>query len=145
VLAGSFGYGSEEIRERIGRSVARDRIEVLGYVTPQELTDWYGRASIFAFPSLDEGFGMPLLEAMAARVPIVTSNTSALPEVAGDAALLVDPRDTEALAGALRRLAEDRQLGRALADKGEARVREFRWENAVRRTWAVYQETGKTP
>ncbi len=144
VLAGSFGYGSEAIRERIGRSAARGRIEVLGYVTPEALTEWYGRASIFAFPSLDEGFGMPLLEAMAARVPIVTSNTSALPEVAGDAALLVDPRDTDALAGALRRLAEDQELGRELADRGVARVQEFRWEDAVRRTWAVYQDVGKT-
>ena len=142
-LAGSFGYGSEAIRERIAKSAARDRIDVLGYVTPEELTSWYARAWIFAFPSLDEGFGMPLLEAMAARVPIVTSNTSALPEVAGDAALLIDPRDTRSLAEALRRLADDRELARELADRGETRAREFRWESAVRRTWAVYQDVWK--
>jgi glycosyltransferase involved in cell wall biosynthesis len=81
---------------------------------------------------------------MAARVPIVTSNTSALPEVAGDAALLVDPRDTTALAAALQRLAEDQELGRELAARGEVRVREFRWEDTVRRTWAVYQNVWKT-
>lgn len=143
VLAGAFGYGSAPIRERIERSRARERIAVLGYITPEELTQWYARASIFAFPSLDEGFGMPLLEAMAAGLPIVTSNASALPEVAGDAALLVDPRDTEALAGALRRLAEDRDLGRDLTGRGKARVREFSWERAVRRTWAVYEDVLK--
>ena len=93
VLAGSDGYGAEEIRARIAASPARERIAVLGYVTPEELAGWYARASVFAFPSLDEGFGMPVLEAMAAGVPVVTSNRSALPEVAGDAALLVDPEE----------------------------------------------------
>jgi glycosyltransferase involved in cell wall biosynthesis len=140
VLAGSFGYGSDAVRERIERSSARDRIRVLGYVSPDELTSWYARASIFAFPSLDEGFGMPLLEAMAAGLPIVTSNRSALPEVAGDAALLVDPADTDALAGSLQRLAVDLELRQELASRGEARVREFRWEKAVRQTWTVYQD-----
>jgi glycosyltransferase involved in cell wall biosynthesis len=144
VLAGSFGYGSEAIRERIERSPARDRIAVLGYITPGQLAAWYARASIFAFPSLDEGFGMPLLEAMAAGAPIVTSAASALPEVAGDAALLVDPRDTQALAGALKRLAEDRELGLELVGRGKARVREFSWEKAVRQTWAVYQDVLKS-
>lgn len=140
VIAGSYGYGSEEIRERIERSRARDRIHVLGYISPEELAKWYGRASIFAFPSLDEGFGMPLLEAMAAGVPIVTSNRSALPEVAGDAALLVDPLDTDALSRALAQLSEDGDLRRELAQQGEARVREFSWAKAVRETWAVYQD-----
>ena len=91
MLAGSRGYGSAEILARIERSPARDRISVTGYVSPAELAGWYARAMIFAFPSLDEGFGMPVLEAMAAGIPSVTSNRSALPEVAGDAALLVDP------------------------------------------------------
>jgi glycosyltransferase involved in cell wall biosynthesis len=144
VLAGSFGYGSEAIRDRIERSPARDRIAVLGYIAPEELAAWYARASIFAFPSLDEGFGMPLLEAMAAGAPIVTSTASALPEVAGDAALLVNPRDTEALAGALKQLGDDRELGQELAGRGKARVREFRWEKAVRQTWAVYQDVLKS-
>jgi glycosyltransferase involved in cell wall biosynthesis len=139
VLAGAFGYGSEGIRSRIEQSPARDRISVLGYIGVEELANWYARASIFAFPSLDEGFGMPLLEAMAADVPIVTSTSSALPEVAGNAALLVDPRDTDALSRALRRLSEDRELRMDLARKGQARVREFSWAKAVRETWTVYR------
>jgi glycosyltransferase involved in cell wall biosynthesis len=140
VLAGSFGYGAQAIRERIDRSPARDRITVAGYVSAAELAQWYARASIFAFPSLDEGFGIPLLEAMAAGVPIVTSTSSALPEVAGAAALLVDPRDTEALAGALRRLSTDRELRQELVRLGQVRVGEFDWAKAARETWEVYQK-----
>jgi alpha-1,3-rhamnosyl/mannosyltransferase len=140
VLAGSFGYGAEAIRDRIERSPARDRISVLGYISAGELAGWYGRASIFAFPSLDEGFGIPLLEAMAAGLPIVTSTASALPEVAGGAALLVDPLDTDALSRALQQLADDEVLRQELAGKGIARARDFSWEKAARETWAVYRK-----
>lgn len=139
IVAGSCGYGSEEILRRIEHSPARDRISVTGYVSLEDLAGYYAAASIFAFPSLDEGFGMPLLEAMAAGVPIVTSDRSALPEVAGDAAMLVDPESTDALSGALRDLAEKEELRRELVRRGEGRVRQFTWEKAVRETWAVYQ------
>jgi len=139
VLAGSFGYGAEKIRERIERSPARDRISVLGYVEADELATWYSRAAIFAFPSLDEGFGMPVLEAMAAGAPVLTADRSALPEVAGNAALLVNPEDTDALAANLRRLAADEDLRNELAAKGLGRARAFTWERAVRQTWEAYQ------
>ncbi len=141
VLAGAVsGYGAAEIQERIARSPAQSRILVLGYVSPEELSGWYGRASIFAFPSLDEGFGMPVLEAMAAGVPVLTSNRSALPEVAGDAALLVDPLDTGAIAAGLQELAGSEELRKDLAVRGRARARCFTWEKAVRETWAVYRQ-----
>ena len=141
VLAGSAsGFGAAEIMARIESSPARNRIEVLGYVSPEALSNWYRRSEIFAFPSLDEGFGMPLLEAMAAGTPIVTSNHSALPEVAGDAAILVEPGDTEALGQALRHLTTDQGLRRDLAQRGIARARLFTWGKAVRETWQVYQE-----
>ena len=140
VLAGSFGYGSADILARIERSPARGRISILGYVSPAELARWYSRAMIFAFPSLDEGFGMPVLEAMAAGTPVVTSTGSALTEVAGDAAALVDPGDTEALAAVLRLLAGNEDLRRDLAGRGMARARLFTWEKAVRETWRVYRE-----
>ncbi len=86
VLAGSQGYAAQ-----VALDGASDRIVITGYLTEEELARWYARASIFAFPSLDEGFGMPILEAMAAGVPVIAGNRSALPEVAGDAAELVDP------------------------------------------------------
>jgi glycosyltransferase involved in cell wall biosynthesis len=140
VLAGAAGFGAAGILERIARSPARDRIELPGYITPADLACWYARATVLAFPSLDEGFGMPLLEAMAAGTPVVTSNRSALPEVAGDAALLVDPEDTAQLAAALRRLTGDAELREELAHRGIARVQTFTWENAVRETWEVYRD-----
>ena len=139
VLAGSAGFGAEEILTRIGASPAQERIRVLGYVSPADLAQWYARASVFAFPSLDEGFGMPVLEAMSAGVPVLTSNRSSLPEVAGDAALLVDPEDTTALAHALRSLTENVDLRQDLTQKGMARAAAFTWENAVQKTWSVYQ------
>jgi glycosyltransferase involved in cell wall biosynthesis len=139
VLAGSLGYGAWEIGQRIEASKARGRISVLGYVTPEELAKWYARAAIFAFPSLDEGFGMPVLEAMAAGVPVLTSNRSALPEVGGDAALLADPGDVQEIAGALQRLAVDEGLRDELAEKGKARAALFTWEKAVGETWEVYK------
>ena len=139
VLAGSNGYGAAEILGRVERSAARERIRVTGYVSEAELAQWYRRASIFAFPSLDEGFGMPVLEAMAAGVPVIASDRSALPEVAGDAALLVNPEDTGGLRQALASLAEDAGLRNDLARRGRERAQNFTWEKAVCETWEIYQ------
>ena len=139
LLAGATGFGATEILARIEASPARDRIQVPGYVTSGELAAAYARAAVFAFPSLDEGFGMPVLEAMAAGVPVLTSDRSALPEVAGDAARLVDPEDTEALAAGLQELAADRELRQELSDRGKRRASLFTWEKAVRETWDVYR------
>jgi glycosyltransferase involved in cell wall biosynthesis len=139
VLAGSNGYGAEEILARIENSPARDRIRVTGYVSAPDLAGWYARAAVFAFPSMDEGFGMPVLEAMAAGVPVIASNRSALPEVVGDAAVLVDPDDSEALGLALRELTSNADWRRELARRGTARARVFTWEKAVRETWDVYR------
>jgi glycosyltransferase involved in cell wall biosynthesis len=140
VLAGSAGYGSGDILARIAASPARERITVSGYVSPKELGAWYARAAIFALPSLDEGFGMPVLEAMAGGCPVVTSNRSALPEVAGDAALLVNPQSTGELAQALRDLTRNDALREDLARRGAERARLFSWEKAVAETWTVYRE-----
>ena len=139
VLAGSHGFGAGEILARIEKSPARDRIRVTGYVSAEDLAGWYARAAVFAFPSLDEGFGMPVLEAMSAGVPVIASNRSALPEVAGDAAVLVDPDDTEALRQALLDMIRSVDLRREFARRGEARARMFTWEKAVRETWDVYR------
>jgi glycosyltransferase involved in cell wall biosynthesis len=139
VLAGSAGFGSDRILRRIESSPARQRIELPGYVSATELGALYARAIVFAFPSLDEGFGMPVLEAMAAGLPVLTSNRSALPEVAGDAALLIDPEDGEALTEALRRLTLDAGLRTDLIARGKERALRFSWTAAVAGTWAVYQ------
>lgn len=140
VLAGSNGYGAAEILDRIQRSPARNRILLPGYAAPAELAMWYRRAAIFAFPSLDEGFGMPVLEAMAAGTPVIASNRSAIPEVAGEAAWLVDPEDGEELASALGQLAESPEKRSSLSARGLARSSEFRWQDAVEKTWQVYGE-----
>jgi len=140
VLAGSRGFGADAILRAIETSPAAGRIEVAGYVTSAILAAWYGRASVFAFPSLDEGFGMPVLEAMAAGVPVLTSDRSALPEVAGDAALLVNPEEVGALTEALQRLTSDGELRERLIERGKQRALEFSWAATVAGTWAVYQE-----
>jgi alpha-1,3-rhamnosyl/mannosyltransferase len=140
-LAGAAdGFDAAAELGAVEQSPRRGDIEVLGYVPADKLENLYQRARIFAFPSLDEGFGMPVLEAMAHGAPVVTSTCSALPEVAGDAALLVDPRDTDALGAALTRLAADDALREDLARRGLDRARQFTWESAVQRTWAVYHE-----
>jgi glycosyltransferase involved in cell wall biosynthesis len=141
VLAGSpSGYGAAAILDRIARSPARDRIEVTGYVSSEQLRSLYQRAAIFAFPSLDEGFGMPVLEAMAFGVPALTSNRSALPEVAGAAALLVDPLRSDEIAEGLDRMIENEDLRADLSRRGRLRAAEFPWTRAVHQTYKVYRE-----
>jgi glycosyltransferase involved in cell wall biosynthesis len=140
VLAGSTGFGAEETLHRIDASPRKKDIHVLGYVSDAMLEDLYLRASVFAFPSLDEGFGMPVLDAMAHGLPVLTSNVSALPEVAGDAALLVDPADTASIAQGLCRLIEDQAFRQHLAEQGLKRSAAFTWERTVAETWNVYQE-----
>ena len=141
VLAGApGGYGGAEIKERIRNSSCRDRLEVTGYVQPEEREKLYCRASVFAFPSLDEGFGMPVLEAMAHGVPVLTSNRPALAEVAADAAILVDPFDSNAIAESLRQLMQDSRLREQLRVKGTEHVRRFTWARTIRETYAVYRE-----
>ena len=140
-LAGApDGFGAAQELETVERSPRRSAIDVPGYVSAAALEDLYQRARIFAFPSLDEGFGMPLLDAMAHGVPVVTSSRSALPEVAGDAALLVDPFDVDAIGNALLRLAAGDALREDLIRRGLARARLFTWDSAIERTWNVYHE-----
>jgi glycosyltransferase involved in cell wall biosynthesis len=100
----------------------------------------YAQASVFVFPSIYEGFGMPVLEAMACGAPVITSSTTSLPEVAGDAALLVDPEDVEALGDALQRVLDDAALRETLRTKGFARVKDFTWDRSARLTMNLYRE-----
>jgi glycosyltransferase involved in cell wall biosynthesis len=140
VLAGGAGYGATEIFARIAASPARERIEVTGYVSDEELERLYRSATLFAFPSLDEGFGMPVLDAMARGVPVLTARSSACAEVAADAALLVDPAESGAIAEGLRSLAGDGELREHYRRLGLERAKQFSWERAAIATWAAYQE-----
>jgi glycosyltransferase involved in cell wall biosynthesis len=140
VLAGSSGFDSHAALQRIESSPRKQDIQVLGYVPDSQLEELYRRAAIFAFPSLDEGFGMPVLDAMARGVPVLTSNVSAMPEVAGGAALLIDPADAGSIAEGLRRLTADTALREQLTSAGLARAQDFSWEKSVEATWKVYGE-----
>jgi glycosyltransferase involved in cell wall biosynthesis len=141
VLAGpSNGYGADSILKAIAESPARDRIEVTGHIPKRALDTLFRKASIFVFPSLDEGFGIPVLEAMAFGIPVITSNQSALPEVAGKAALLVDPIRTDEIEAALARLIEDAERRRELARLGHERALQFSWKRTVDLTYGVYRE-----
>ncbi len=140
VLAGSNGYASEEAVQAAADSPAAGRIHLTGYLTDEQLRDWYARAGIFAFPSLDEGFGMPVVEAMAAGIPVIAGNRAALPEVCGAAAELIDPSSEEEISEALIRLAENQGRRDQLIALGIERAKHFRWVDAVASTLAVYRE-----
>ena len=140
VLAGADGYGAEEIRSFIRKEAIQDRVLFLGHAGPQVLRLLYSSAAALVFPSFEEAFGLPILEAMSYGLPVITSNVSAMPEVAGDAALLVDPNDISQIGEAMRRVVEDEPLARELSGKGKQRAAQFTWDQCAARTWAVYQE-----
>jgi glycosyltransferase involved in cell wall biosynthesis len=140
VLAGGNGHGSEAIHDFIRSEHLESRVIRLGYVPDERLPALYQAASVFLFPSLAEGFGFPLLEAMAYGIPAVASKTTSLPEVGGDAALYADPRDPKDIAQHVRRAAEDVGLREHLVRRGLARVREFNWRRTAEQTCGVYEE-----
>jgi len=143
VLAGRPGRNAEAELAPIAELSLAGRVLLTGYVPDQDLAPLYSAARLFAFPTLYEGFGIPLLETMACGTPAVTSNWSSMPEVAGDAALLVDPHDTEAMADAMLRLLADEGLHGELRARGIERAREFTWERTARETLAVYQQAAQ--
>jgi glycosyltransferase involved in cell wall biosynthesis len=131
VLAGVHGSAERALRRQIARSRARDRIHLLGPVSETEKRTLVARARCFAYPSIWEGFGFPPLDAMAAGVPVVASTGGSLPEVLGDAALLVDPLDPRAIADALLRACSDTPLRTTLIQRGHARAAAFDWNRTA--------------
>ncbi len=140
VLAGGNGYGSEAIHEFIRAESLGERVRLLGFIDDAQLAHLYQAASVFLFPSLEEGFGIPVLEAMAGGMPIVTSNVSSMPEVGGEAALYVDPYNPADIAQKVVRAVEDSGLRAAVVQKGLARESEFTWRRTAEATLAVYDE-----
>ncbi len=138
VIGGHWDARYPEARDRAEALELGQRVRFIGPVAEEVLPALYGGATLFVFPSLYEGFGLPLLEAMACGTPVVCSNRSSLPEVVGDAALLVDPVDVAALADALLRLLEDTALREHLTERAIARAATFSWERAARETLEVY-------
>ncbi|MFO7166958.1 MAG: glycosyltransferase family 1 protein [Chloroflexota bacterium] len=140
IIAGSKGWLYEPILARAEQLGLGDRLRFAGYVDQAEQHLWYAAATLFAFPSLYEGFGMPPLEAMACGTPVVVSSSSSLPEVVGDAALTVSPSDPEELAEAMHRLLADGELRQELRARGLRQAQRFSWRETAERTLAVYQK-----
>ena len=140
VLAGNKGWNYDHIfREIAGAEAFKDNIVVTGYVANEDLAGLYSGALAFVFPSLYEGFGLPPLEAMQCGVPTITSNTSSLPEVVGDAGIMLDPKDADGLCAALLSLYQDADLRAQMSQKSVARAGEFSWRRCAEETVSAYK------
>jgi glycosyltransferase involved in cell wall biosynthesis len=137
VVVGPEKRGGDELRAAVRRLGLEQRVELAGHVGLQELADLYRGAACLVFPSRYEGFGLPVVEAMASGTPVVATQAGAIPEVAGDAAVLVQPNDPVALAGGIERALADRER---LVSLGLARARRYSWAETARQTLAVYRE-----
>jgi glycosyltransferase involved in cell wall biosynthesis len=139
ILIGKQGWNFSPILRAIEASPWRDQIHHLGYLSDADVAASYAHADVFAYPSYYEGFGLPVLEAMTLGCPVVTSNTSSLPEVAGEAALLIDPNSAEDLAAALEQVICDRTLRQSLIDKGYRQAAQFSWTRTAKSTLDAYR------
>jgi glycosyltransferase involved in cell wall biosynthesis len=140
VLCGGRGWLDDEVFRLVARLRLEEMVRFTGYVEDDDLPALYSAAEVFIYPSLYEGFGLPPLEAMACGAPVVTSNSSSLPEVVGQAGLMTPPRDTAALAQALVRLLDDEVLRQRLSRAGLEQASRFSWERAANKTQALYDE-----
>lgn len=145
VLAGAAGNRAHEVFEEIAEQKLADRVRYVGYLPHNQKLTALREAEAFVFPSLYEGFGLPVLESMALGTPVITSRVSSLPEVAGTAALLVDPEDQDELARAMGRVLDQPALQRRLSAAGTVQVKTFSWDRAARETLAVYREAHTEP
>ncbi|HIK43916.1 MAG TPA: glycosyltransferase family 4 protein [Leptolyngbyaceae cyanobacterium M65_K2018_010] len=146
VLVGAVGWSNEQLFEKLAASeVLRSRVIFTGYVPDDELSALYTGATAFLFPSLYEGFGLPPLEAMQCGVPVITSNTSSLPEVVGDAGIMIDPTDEDALCQAILNLVNNEQLRAELSQKGLERAKQFSWAKCAEQTVEVYRIAAENP
>lgn len=142
LITGSEISRHAELRRAVHRYGLHKHVRFLGFQTEKVLTVLYRLADVFVFPSVYEGFGLSPLEAMASGTPVVASNVASLPEVLGDAAMLVDPYDPKSIADGIIRVVDNRTMSEDLIQKGYARAKRFSWENSVRRINEIYQEVG---
>lgn len=139
VLVGAQGWGISDLLETVGDEATRRRIIVTGHARDEDLAPLYTGAMAFVYPSLAEGFGLTPLEAMQCGVPVITSNSSSLPEVVGDAAIQVDPHDADALCESMLRVYRDANLRRQMSERSVSRARHFSWDKCVQETIGAYR------
>ncbi len=145
VLVGKKGWYWDRLQSRIANNGLEGRVRVLDYVPTNDLPAIYSGADVFAFPSRYEGFGLPILEAMACYTPVVCANASSLPEVAGTAAILIKPDDVEVLTSALLKVINTPECASAMRDQGILQASLFSWDQTARMTLDLYQKTVTTP
>jgi glycosyltransferase involved in cell wall biosynthesis len=143
IIIGDDLSGNPDLRRTVVRSGVQNDVRFLGFIPIEVLRIFYDSAKIFVFPSLYEGFGLPPLEAMAHGTPVVTSNVSSLPEVVGNAAVLVNPENVFEIMRALHRVLVDKALRDRMKERGYLQATRFSWEISVRRVRAVYREVGQ--
>lgn len=143
VLVGGSGWKSDPIYSLPEELGIREKVKFLGRVSDRELAALYNGAVALTYPSLFEGFGLPILEAFASGCPVITSNISSMPEVAGGAALLINPLNTNEIAGAMVKLADDDRLVNSLIKKGNIQLRKFSWEKSAKETVKILTEVRK--
>lgn len=140
VLVGKALYQADEIYKKASSGINKDAVIFTGYVSFEELRALYQGASLFAFPSLDEGFGLPVHEAMASRLPVIVSARGALPEVAGDAAIVVDPLSVEDIGSAIYRIIDSASVRAELIRRGLEQIKKFSWEDSCKKTLRIYRD-----
>jgi len=140
IIAGGKGWLYEQMLEEVRRQNLADRVRFIGFVDEQDLPALYSASAMFVFPSLYEGFGLPILEAMACGVPVLASDASSLPEVAGNAAMLLSPHNQAHWTAAMLKLVEDVELRTRLIDAGLVQARHFRWQDSARQLLSIYEQ-----
>ncbi|RLC50643.1 MAG: hypothetical protein DRH79_07315 [Candidatus Cloacimonadota bacterium] len=143
VIVGQKGWMTEELFERIGADDLERRVIFTGFVPDEELSVFYKNARVFLYPSLYEGFGIPVLEAMSEGCPVITSNISSLPEVAGDAAILINPENSDELSDAINKISNNSKYREELIEKGFDNVKKFSWEKTAEQTLSIFEEVGR--
>lgn len=140
VIAGAKGWHNHVLNKTLHSIQKKERIILTGYIPQDLLPNLYGRASLFVYPSLYEGFGLPVIEAMAYGVPVLASNTTSLPEVVGNAGFLVDPNNIDDVREGMLRVLTDKKIRDGMSEKGLERARLFSWEKCSRETLAIYEK-----